>query len=48
MASVVVIVEFVRLGLTDAGCPTTVAAITMPSRFSLWVRDKREGLQEGA
>jgi hypothetical protein len=45
---VVVIAEFVRLDPTSAGCPTTVAAITVPSGFSLWVRDKREGLQEGA
>jgi hypothetical protein len=48
MAAVVVVAEFVRLGPTGAGCPTTVAAITVPSRFSLGIRDKREGLQEGA
>jgi hypothetical protein len=41
MAHVVVVAEVVRLG-------PTVAATTVPSRFSIGVRDKREGLQEGA
>jgi hypothetical protein len=48
MAPVVVVVEVVRLGPTSASCPATVAAITVPSRFGIGVRDKREGLQEGA
>jgi len=45
---VVVVAEFVRLDPTGTGCPATVAAITVLPGFSLWVRDKREGLQEGA
>ncbi len=48
IAPVVVITEFIRLGPTGAACSATVAAITVPPRFSLGVRDKREGLQEGA
>jgi hypothetical protein len=48
MASVVVIAKVVRLGPASAGCPATVAAITVPTRFGFGVRDKREGLQEGA
>ena len=47
MAPVVVVAKFVRLGPTGAGCPATVAAIAMTPRFSLGIRDKREGLQEG-
>jgi hypothetical protein len=48
MAAVVIVAEVVRLGPTSAGCPTTVTAIAVPSRFSLGIRDKREGLQERA